>query len=221
MSVSTRTKMLLGSAILLGGSLAGLGGYAVSANPALVQQSQAAMSALASGDLQAFKDALKVESNKRIDSITQDQFNSMQSRYQTSQKVQETINNNDYAAFQTVAPERLKQRINSQEEFDKLVALSTKRKEVETQLNTAAQNQDKTAFTNAYNEWQSYLDSNRSNSDNTRNRPQPTEEMKQQRIDRLYERAVSEVQAGNTFQLPGDRVFGFGGKGHMMNRMPF
>lgn len=212
MSLSIRTKIVATSLLVLGSGAVVAGSYSISAHPALIAQSTAAVSALTSGNFEGFKSALKKESDQKIDAMTQEQFAQLQNRYEVGQKVQAAIDANDYNAFVSIAPDKMKERINSPEEFAKLAERNVKRKQFESRLNEAAKNKDKKVFVSVLEEWEAYRESNKpvGSSSHFENRMQPTAEQKQAHIDALYDQAVKDVESGKTFALEIKDVFGIG-----------
>jgi len=207
MSLISYKKMFIiaGSALLLTGTLAG--GLLITANANPLQNSEM-KSALESGDLNAFKQAIvtqaKGNAEKRAENITEEKFKEMQENYKNQQAIQTAIENKDYNAFKaavadkTNLPEHLKS-IDSEEKFNKLVEVKAKQDEFKTKINEALKSENKEAFKTILKEHRDYMEANVAEDlrGNKKDRPELTDEQ----IDKVYTRALEMVKNGQEFDF--------------------
>lgn len=190
------TISVLGAAALVGGS------YGVTYSYAAVSGNQEAKSALESRDFEAFKKAIISGATKRAENLTQDEFNKMADGFAQKESLQKTIDDNNYEEFKRIAGEKVLNRVNSQEEFNKLVEHNQKRKEYNTRLEEVVRNSDFDGYKKLLEEQKQQFENNnpRIGKRIARNR-QVTDEQLKTRFDRLVE------QYKQDGQLPGDGLF--------------
>lgn len=124
--------------------------------------SQAATDALRSGDLEAFKAAVEVEGNERLqnklDSIDEERFEELQERFNTKEAIQAAIEADDFEAYQEAIADlddedggrrgfRGKGFIaETEEEFNELVSRYNEREAIRADLTAAVENDDRATF---------------------------------------------------------------------------
>lgn len=212
---SLSTKLFAGTLAIAGG-MGGITALA-SSNPTVQQDVKNVQTAIESKDLNAYKtaktqlvtDEAKVRTDK-INATTQDDLNTMADNQAKMKAVSEAIKNNDYEAFKANAPEKMLKKVNSQAEFDKLVANYKTRQEELAKLSDAIKNNDFNAFKTLE---QARRAANNDKKDT--NKPEPTEAELQAKFDEM----VTKYKADGS--LPGQEGgamgmrFLEGGKGGM------
>lgn len=184
---SLSTKIFAGT-IAFAGGMGGISAVA-SGSPTLQQEVKNVQSAIESKDLNAYKTAktelIKEKSElelEEVNSTTQEELDQMATRQSQMKAVQEAVKNNDYEAFKASANEKMLQKINSQEEFDKLVTNYKTRQEFATKLAETIKNNDFEGF--------KALEQTRRNEVETTkgvDKPELSDEQLQARFDELVE----------------------------------
>jgi hypothetical protein len=210
------TKALFAGALIL----AATGTLAVSAHGIYgnLQSNTAAQAAIKSGDLNAFKEAIKSQAATDANNITQTQFTEIQTREANRAAREAAITAKDYAAFVKTFDTTTGRAAPTEAEFAKIIERQAKKVDIEARLTVAAKAADKTSFINILTEWQTYLEANRpaDNVDNGRTKPTPTDAQKMVRQEALYTQALTDVAAGKTVTLVGGKGgFGGGRGGHV------
>jgi hypothetical protein len=127
------TKNILYTTLAVGAfGLLTIGGIGASAH---VLGNSEARAALLNKDFNGFKAAIVKNAQKRVDNLSQADFDKMSDKANEMQKINETIEKNDYEAFKKVANEKMLTQVTSQEDFNKLVE---KRKSVVSNNNKIA-----------------------------------------------------------------------------------
>ncbi len=122
---------------------------------------QAATEALQNGDLDAFKAAVEVEGNERLqsklDSLDEERFAELQERFNTKEAIKESIENEDYDAYQAAVAELDTEDegrghrgrnfvVDSEEEFLDLVERYNEKEATQLALTEAVNNDDREEF---------------------------------------------------------------------------
>lgn len=123
------------------------------------------------------------------DKISEDRFAKMTERHATKAAVQTAIENGDYDAFVEVADERMLDRIEDQEDFDKMVTRHQTRTAHREAIETAVKNNDFAAFDAAMEAHKTAMEALDDGDDHPRHteRPTLTDEQKQEKFDKLVE----------------------------------
>lgn len=211
---SLSTKLFAGTLAIAGG-MGGIGALA-SSNPTIQQDVKNVQTAIESKDLNAYKtaktqlvtDEAKVKTDK-INSTTQDELNTMADNQAKRKAVADAVRNNNYEAFKANANPQILNKVNSQAEFDKLVAKYKTQQENLAKLTDAIKNND-------FNSFKALAEARQANNPNKDDkRPEPTDAQLQAKFDEM----VAKYKADRS--LPGQDgdmmgMVGFeGGKGGM------
>lgn len=182
--MSIRNKYIAGS--LLAGALI-VGTVGAVSTFALTNNTSSVREAISNNDFDAFKIALVDEASKRASSLTQDEFNQIVEKHTNRTKVQEAVATNDYNLFKEVADDRILQRVNSEEEFAKLVKAHGIHQATQTKILEAVKNNDFEAFKSAVTEQRTTINNLGIVRSKKMIQRTPTDEMLQQRFDKLVE----------------------------------
>lgn len=109
----------------------------------------AVQKALADQDYSAFDQAITEYASRRMHNIDAQQSDRMTLHHQKREDLRKAIEANDYEAFQSLAGQRLKTRIDTPEKFDQLVKLHQANQTRRTQITEAIKNNDFEAFKTA------------------------------------------------------------------------
>jgi hypothetical protein len=178
-------------------------------NPATTQALQNVQTALTYRDFGAYKTAEIALATERVNGMTQDQFNAKADKYTQIKGVQDAVEKNDYEAFKKVAGQKMLQKVDSQEKFNKLVEANKTRTEYEAKVAETIKNNDFNAFKE--------LEANRPNPVGKERRAKrtPTDEQLQNRFNKMVEAyKTNGMLPGKADGLIGADYFGnFGFKG--------
>jgi hypothetical protein len=118
-------------------------------------------------------DLLPIEAQERMD---EEKFQEQVDRLTTQKAVKAAIDAGDYDAFVEVAEGKILDKITSEEDFNELLAQKVDRDAMRQTVETAVANNDFDAFSDAVDAF-----------DGNGDKPEQTDEQKQQKFDRLVE----------------------------------
>lgn len=203
---SLSTKIFAGTLAIAGG-MGGIGALA-SSNPTIQQDVKNVQTAIESKDLNAYKtaktqlvtDEAKVKTDK-INSTTQDELNTMANNQAKRKAVADAIKNNNYEAFKANANPQTLAKVNSQAEFDKLVAKYKTQQENLAKLTDAIKNND-------FNSFKALAEARQANNPNKDDkRPEPTDAQLQAKFDEM----VAKYKADRSLPGQDGDMMGMGG----------
>ncbi len=203
--MTKKTQLLTGITVLsvLGAGI--IAGLTVTSSANGLINNDEATAAIESGDIEAFRQAIIDKGNKRAqrraENLNEEKFAEIQAKYKSKQTIESAIENGDYTAFQEAVdglervPRKFKE-IQSEEDFQELVANKAQLDVFQDELTTAAQNEDKEAFTATLLEAQEFIQANR-----PEDAPAKDFKLTDKMIDKAYEKALEQVAEGEEVEL--------------------
>jgi electron transfer flavoprotein alpha subunit len=182
------TKMKNKTMIVLGGVAIALTTtgvlFAQNLNPAAMAEKQAyratVQTAVETNDYAGLTDEIK-------DRITEEKFADMVERQSTRDAVKNAIESNDYDAFQSVAGEKMLEKIDSQEAFEQMTARHAAMAAHKTAIEATVQANDYDAFVSAMETHKAAMEANRPDDAPVREAKEIDEEKLQERFEKMVE----------------------------------
>jgi hypothetical protein len=185
---SIGSKAVIGMAILA----AGVGGVAVLANHngPYSKMNDKVHSAIVNKDLTQYKAAQTETINQekkaeldKVNSMTQEQFDTMADKHIKLTAARKAIADNDYEAFKANADDKMLSKITDQVSFDKMVANQKARAEHQAKVTEAVKTNNFDLFKQAISE----REANHPKKDEDSSRPEPSEAELKTRFDKMVE----------------------------------
>lgn len=167
--------------------------------------------AVANKDFDAFKKALIENATTRANNMTQDEFNKITERQAQSEAIKKAIEANDYEVFKKAADERMLEKVNSQDEFNKLVTNYKKGQEIQNKVLEAAKNNNFDAYKSAMAEQKQLMEANKLADANENHQGRAPKQLTDEQLKTRFDELVTYYKANNS--LPQEGPMGLGGMG--------